>query len=191
MRFSVRGLGCLLLVSASALAQDLPNFSGSWVLAWPEPEVRHGRKLTPAQLQVVQKERTLHATYVEHGKIRTCTYNLDGSESKNRAAGGAPSKDTATVKYATLLIESTVQIPKATLQMQQKWQLSADSRHLIVQITANASSPAAAGFSLGSWENVYNRKAAVVKSQRAGGRSHEAGVKSQKSGVRRSAPSSP
>jgi len=185
MRPSLRGLGCLLLLSASAFGQELPDFSGSWVLAWPEPEVRHGRKLSPAELRVVQKERTLHATFVEQGKTRTCTYYLDGAESKNLAAGGAPSQDTATVKFATLLIESTVRVPKATLQMEQKWQLSADSRHLIVQITASASSAAVAGFPLGSWENVYDRKAeAEVKGQKSG-------AGSQKSGVRRTSPSSP
>jgi len=185
MRLCISTAAALLLLPLGTFAQEIPDFSGSWVLAWPEPEVRHGRKLAPAELRVVQMERTLHATYVEHGKIRTCTYNLNGTESKNRAAGGAPGSDTATVKFATLLIESTVQIPKATLQMEQKWQLSADSRHLIVQITANAGSPAVAAFSLGSWENVYNRKAgAEVKSQKSGARS-------QKSGVRRTPSSSP
>jgi len=175
----------MLLFSAGGLAQAVPDFSGSYVLAWPEPEVRHGRKLSPAELRVVQKELTLHATFIEHGKARTCTYYLDGAESKNVAAGGAPSKDTASVKYATLLIKSTVEVPKATLQMEQKWQLSADSRHLIVQITAKASSATVASFLLGSWENVYNRK----ESAEVG--SSKPGVRSQKSGVRRTPPSSP
>jgi len=185
MRLFTSAAALLLLLPWGALAQEMPDFSGSWVLAWPEPEVRHGRKLSPAELRVVQKEGALHATYLEHGKTRTCTYNLDGTESKNLAAGGAPSSDTATVKFATLLIESTVQVPKATLQMEQKWQLSADSRHLIVQITANANSAAMPGFPLGLWENVYNRKsAAIAKSQKAG-------VRSEKSGVSRTPPSSP
>ncbi|MGC9997296.1 MAG: hypothetical protein ABSE79_18415 [Terriglobia bacterium] len=166
MRLSFNAATVLLLLPLGALAQEIPNFSGAWVLAWPEPEVSHGRKLSPAELRVVQKEHTLQATFLEHGKARTCTYYLDGTESKNLAAGGAPSKDTATVQYATLLIKSTVEVPKATLQIEQKWQVSADSRHLIVQITANASSAAVAGFPLGSWENVYNRKApAEIKSQ--------------------------
>jgi len=185
MRISINAALVLLLLPLGAIAQEIPNFSGSWVLAWPEPEVRHGRKLSPAELRVVQKGRTLHATFVEHGKTRTCTYNLDGAESKNLAAGGAPSKDTATVKYATLLIDSIVEVPKATLRMEQKWQLSADSRHLIVQITANATSAAVAGFPLGSWENIYNRKVpAEAKSEKPGARS-------QKSGATRTPPSSP
>jgi hypothetical protein len=176
MRLSISAAIVFLLLPLGTSAQRIPNFSGAWVLAWPEPEVRHGRRLSPAELRVVQKGRTLHATFIERGKTRTCTYYLDGTESKNLAAGGAPSRDTASVKYATLLIESTVQVPKATLQMEQKWQLSADSRHLIIQITANASSAAAAGFPLGSWENVYNRKAAAE-------------VKSQKPEVKRTRPS--
>jgi hypothetical protein len=133
----------------------------------------------------MQNGRVLRATFIEHGKIRTCTYYLDGTESKNLAAGGAPSQDTATVKFATLLIDSTVRVPKATLQMEQKWQLSADSRHLIVQITASATSAAVSGYPLGTWENVYNRKpSAEVKGQKSG-------VTSQKPGVRRTPPSSP
>ena len=185
MRLSINAAAVLLLLPLGAFAQAIPNFSGAWVLAWPEPEIRHGRKLSPAELRVVQKERTLHATFIEHGKARTCTYNLDGTESKNRAAGGAPSKDTATVKFATLLIKSTVAVPKATLQIEQKWQLSADTRHLIVQITANASSPAVAGFPLGSWENVYSRKAPAEPT------SKESGVRSQKPGVKKTRPTSP
>ena len=185
MRLSIKAATVLLLLPLGAFAQEIPNFSGAWVLSWPEPEVRHGRKLSPAELTVVQKERTLHATFIEHGKARTCTYYLDGTASKNQAAGGAPSKDTATVQYATLLIKSTVEVPKATLQMEQKWQLSADSRHLIVQITANASSAAVPGFPLGSWENVYNRK---VPAEVGSGKP---GVRSQKPGVRRTSPSSP
>ena len=185
MRVSSNAAIVLVLLSLGGFAQEIPNFSGTWVLAWPEPEVRHGRKLSPAELRVVQNGRTLRATYTEHGKTRTSIYYLDGTESKNLAAGGAPSKDMARVKYATLLIESTVQVPKATLQMEQKWQLSADSRHLVVQITANATSAAAAGFPLGSWENVYNRKPAGE------GKSQKAGVRSQKSGVKTTPPPSP
>jgi hypothetical protein len=185
MRLSISAATVLFLLPLGAFAQEAPNFSGSWVLAWPEPEVRHGRKLNPAELRVVQKERTIHATFIEHGKTRACTYYLDGTEAKNLAAGGAPSRDTASVKYATLLIESTVQVPKATLQMEQKWQLSPDSRHLIVQITANASSAAVSGYPLGSWENVYNRQAAAEVGTR------KPGVKSQKPGVRSTPPSSP
>ena len=185
MRLSIKAAIVLLLLPSGAFAQETPNFSGAWVLAWPEPDVRHGRKLSPAELIVVQKGRILRATFTEHGKTRTSTYHLDGTESKNLAAGGAPSKDTATVQYATLLIKSTVEVPKATLQMEQKWQLSADARHLIVQITANASSAAVPGFPLGSWENVYNRKAAPEVG------SGKPGVGSQKSGVRKTPPSSP
>ena len=185
MRLSISAAALLLLLPLGAIAQEVPNFSGAWALAWPAPEVRHGRKMRPSELSVVQKGGTLQATFIEHGKTRTCNYYLDGTESRNRAAGGAPSRDTATVKFATLLIESSVQVAKAALQMEQKWQLSADSRHLIIQITAKAGPGAVAGIPLGSWENIYNRKAAAeVKTQKPG-------VRSQKSGVRRTPPSTP
>jgi len=157
MRVLVSGLVSLLLFSAGSFAQDPPDFSGSYVLAWPKPEIHHGRTQRPSELRVVQHGRILKASLTERGKTRTSTYYLDGTESKNLAAGGAPSSDKATVKYRTLLIESTVRLPKATLAIEQKWQLSADSRHLIIQITATATAAAVDGFPMGSWENVYTR----------------------------------
>jgi hypothetical protein len=157
MRVFVSGLACLLLFAASSFAQDPPDFSGSYVLAWPKPEIRRGKTLRPSELRVVQRRRVLKATLTERGKTRTSTYYLDGTESKNLAAGGVPSRDKATIKYSTLLIESTVRLPKATLAIEQKWQLSPDSRHLIIQITATATAAAVDNFPMGSWENVYTR----------------------------------
>jgi len=158
MRLSISAAIVLLLLPLGALAQEIPNFSGAWVLAWPKPEIRHGKVQRPSLLKVMQDGRVLKATFIEHGKTRTCTYYLDGAESKNVAAGGAPSSDAASIEFKTLFIKSVVQVPKATLNMEQKWQLSADSRHLIIQITASASSATVAGFSLGSWENVYTHQ---------------------------------
>jgi hypothetical protein len=157
MRVFVSGLACLLPFAAGSFAQDRPNFSGSYVLAWPKPEIRHGKTQRPSELKVVQHGRVLKASLTERGKTRTSTYYLDGTESKNVAAGGAPSSDKATIKYRTLLIESTVRVPKATLAIEQKWQLSPDSRHLIIQITATATAAAVDGLPMGSWENVYIR----------------------------------
>jgi len=157
MRQAVSALGCILLLSFGSFAQQRPNFSGTYVLAWPEPEIRHGRKQRPSQLEVAQHGRVLRATLTERGKTRTSTYYLDGAVSKNVAADGAPSTDRATIQYQTLLIESSIRVRKVTLEMEQKWQLSVDSRHLIVQITANAGSAALPAFLLGSWENVYTR----------------------------------
>jgi hypothetical protein len=155
MRLSVIALACCLLLPFGSFAQEKPDFSGHYVLAWPKPELRRGKRSRPSQLKVVQRGRVLKATFTEGGKTRTSTYYLDGAESKNVAAGGAPSTDRANIKYKTLLIESIIQVRKNTLEMAQKWQLSIDSRHLIIQITAGVSS---AGFSLGSWEKVYNRQ---------------------------------
>jgi len=158
MRLSVIALASCLLLPFGSFAQEKPDFSGYYELAWPKPELRHGKRPLPSQLKVVQHGRVLKATFTERGKTRTSTYYLDGAESKNVAAGGAPSRDRARIKYKTLLIESIVRVPKATLEMEQKWQLSVDSRHLIIQITAAASSAVAGGFPIGSWENVYTRR---------------------------------
>lgn len=161
MRLPFSALLALLLLPFGLFAQDKPNFSGLYVLSWPKPERRHGKPLPPAQLRVMQSGRILRATFTEHGKPRTCIYYLDGAESKNLAAGGAPSRDKASIQYKTLLIESIVQVPKATLEMEQKWQFAADSRHLIIQITANTNSATGPNISLGSWENVYTRQTAA------------------------------
>jgi len=157
MRLAVCALGCILLLPFGPFAQERPNFSGSYVLAWPEPEIHHGRKRRPSQLKVVQHGRVLRATLTERGKTRTSTYYLDGAVSKNVAADGAPSTDRARIQYQTLLIESIIRVRKVTMEMEQKWQFSVDSRHLIIQITANAGSATLPAFPLGSWENVYTR----------------------------------
>lgn len=157
MRLAVSVLGCILLLPFGSFAQEKPNFSGLYVLAWPEPEIHHGRKRRPSQLKVVQHGRVLRATLTERGKTRTSIYFLDGTVSKNVGADGAPSTDRVRIQYQTLLIESNIRVRKATMEMEQKWQLSVDSRHLIVQITANAGSAALPAFPLGSWENVYTR----------------------------------
>jgi len=167
MRLVISVAAVLLLFSSGAFPQDPPDFSGSYLLAWPKPEVRHGRKMRPSELTVVQKGGVLHATFTEHGKTRTSFYYLDGRLSQNRAADGARSIDQANVQYGTLLIESKVKLAKATLEMQQKWQMSSDSRHLIVQITATANSEAVPNFPMGSWENVYNRKESAASGARS------------------------
>jgi len=158
MRLPIGALAVLLLFSLGSVAQERPNFSGSYVLAWPKPEIHHGRRRRPSQLKVVQHGRVLRATFTERGKARTCTYYLDGKASKNVAASGAPSIDRVRIEFKTLWIESIVRVRKARLELEQKWQLSVDSRHLIVQITASAGSAAVADLSLGSWENVYTRR---------------------------------
>jgi hypothetical protein len=155
MRLPISALAVLLLFSFGSFAQEKPDLSGYYVLAWPKPELRHGKRPRPSQLKVVQHGRVLKATFTERGKTRTSTYYLDGAESKNVAGGGAPSTDRAKIKYKTLLIESIVRVRKTTLEIEQKWQLSIDSRHLIIQITASVSS---AAFPLGSWEHVYTRQ---------------------------------
>jgi len=158
MRLVISAAAVLLFFSCGAIAQNRPNFSGSYVLAWPKPEIHHGRRRRPSQLKVVQHGRVLRASFTERGKTRTCTYYLDGKASKNVAAGGAPSVDRARVAFKTLWIDSVVRVRKARLELDQKWQLSVDSRHLIIQITASAGSAAVPDFSLGSWENVYTRR---------------------------------
>ena len=158
MRLPVGTIAALLLFSFGSVAQERPNFSGFYVLAWPKPEVHHGKRRRPSQLKVVQHGRVLRARFTERGKTRTCTYYLDGKAAKNVAAGGAPSIDRARIEFKTLWIESIVRVRKARLELEQKWQLSVDSRHLIIQITASAGSAAVADLSLGSWENVYTRQ---------------------------------
>jgi hypothetical protein len=162
MRLSISTLALLLFSLSASLAEGLPDFSGVYVRTWPKPEVHQG-KAVPVRMTVAQNGRVLTTTLTEKGRTRTSTYYLDGTQSENLAVGGAPSSDKAQIKFDSLLINSLIQVRATTLEVEQKWHLSSDYRHLMIQITAGASNSTTKGFELGSWENVYRRVAVSAK----------------------------
>jgi len=146
----------LVLLLSSAWAQEIPNFSGLYLLNPPKPG-KHQKASPPRYLRVTQNERSLEATVSEAGQSRTSRYLLDGSPSDNLTEGGVPSKDTARLKGKALLIESIVQVRGTVLHMKQKWQLSRDSKTLTIRSSAEGSSLGISA-DLGSWDEVYTRQ---------------------------------
>ena len=146
------------------------TFPGVYVRSWPKPEVHHGKALPP-RLKISQHGRVLTATRTDKGKTRTSTYYLDGAESENLAAGGAPSRDKAQIKDDTLQINSVIQVRRVTLELEQKWKIAGVSRHLIIETTAGGSSNATGAFTLGSFESVYKRVPVPASSHRPAAKS--------------------
>ena len=170
MRRFLSTLAVLPFFFAASWAQSIPDFSGVYVRAWPKPEVHHGKALPP-RLKISQQGRVLTATRTEKGQTRTSTYYLDGAESENVAAGGAPSRDKALINNDTLQINSVIQVRRVTLELEQKWKIAGVSRHLIIETTAGGNSDATGAFALGSFQSVYKRVAVPATSRRPAGKS--------------------
>ena len=93
MRKSALILGSLSLVLAAttAVAQDKPNFSGSWTLVVdpnaPAPSGRGGGGGLGQAATITQDAKTLTVTRTtQNGEVKV-VYNLDGSDSKNMMMG--------------------------------------------------------------------------------------------------------
>jgi len=146
----------LVLLLSSAWAQEIPNFSGLYLLNPPKPG-KHQKASPPRYLRVTQDERSLEATVSEAGQTRTSRYFLDGSPSDNLTSGGFPSKDTARLKGKALVIESTAHVRGTVLHTKEKWQLSRDSKTLTIHLTDEGSS-LGISIDLGSSDEVYTRQ---------------------------------
>jgi hypothetical protein len=133
----------LLLLTATALGQQNPDFSGVYVMkslttstsivrAYPWKTLE-GKTL----LKVVQNGSALEVALTSDGKTITNTYVL-GSESQNTESDGTPTSDRAEMKGKTLVIHSSLHIRSGALQgipVQdiQKWSLSSDSKTLTIR----------------------------------------------------------
>ena len=72
-----------LVLSATAIAQQTPNFAGKWTMV-PDPAVSGGMGGGLGQSAVIKQDtKTLTITRTTQMGEFTSTYNLDGSESKN------------------------------------------------------------------------------------------------------------
>jgi hypothetical protein len=105
----------LLLLTATALGQQNPDFSGVYVMkslttstsivrAYPWKTLE-GKTL----LKVVQNGSALEVALTSDGKTITNTYVL-GSESQNTEPDGTPTSDRAEMKGKTLVIHSSLHI---------------------------------------------------------------------------------
>jgi Domain of unknown function (DUF6265) len=93
MRFGVGllGVGMLFTASATALAQDRPDFSGTWTAvsdaAATTPTGKPAPPVYGAQFTIVHQGQTLTLNRTFTGGPATIAYALDGSETTSRMPG--------------------------------------------------------------------------------------------------------
>ena len=125
---------CLILFAVTTVAQDTPNFSGTYSLTAQKGE--HIAKALPKiTLKVVQSGSSLEIVEsYDEGKTVTKKYTLNGGETKNLTSAGAPTTDKAETKGKTLAIHSSYRLPTGTtVRETQRWELSADSKTLKIR----------------------------------------------------------
>jgi Domain of unknown function (DUF6265) len=87
----VLGLGMLLTASATAIAQERPDFSGTWTAVSDAAATTPTGKPAPpaygAQFTIVHQGQTLTLTRTFAGSPATIVYTLDGSETTSRMPG--------------------------------------------------------------------------------------------------------
>jgi hypothetical protein len=124
---------CFLLFAIAAVAQESPNFSGTYALTGLKGE--HKAKTLPKNtLKVTHNADSLEIVEsFEDGKSLTRKYALNGAESKNLTSGGSPTTDRVEVKGKTLIIRSTYGSRGVTVHETEKWEFSADSKTLKIR----------------------------------------------------------
>jgi hypothetical protein len=136
---------CLFAVlTAVAAAQQVPDFSGTYVLKSParsdsynsaSSNVMVGRVIT----KVVQDSNSVEVVFRSVGRgTFTCKYNLDGSEIQSAEPDGTPTVEHAEIKGKTLVIRSSIKVATGALKgvpvlRTEKWELSKNVRTLTVR----------------------------------------------------------
>jgi len=125
---------CLFLISATSIAQETRDFSGTFALTSLKGE-NAAKKLPKILLKVIQNRNSIEIVETfDDGKTVTARYFLDGRESKNFTSGGVPTTDKAETKGKALVIRSSYRLADGgPVRETQKWELSADSRALKIR----------------------------------------------------------
>jgi len=125
---------CLLLISATSIAQETHDFSGTFVLTSLKGE-NTAKRLPKILLKVIQNGNSMEvAETFDDGKTTTTKYFLDGRESKNFTSGDLPTSDKTEVKGKTLVIRSSYRLANGvSVRETQKWELSVDSQKLKIR----------------------------------------------------------
>ena len=127
-------LFCLFLFSITTVAQESPDFSGTFTLTAVKAE--HAAKTLPKiTLKVVQNGSSLEIVEsYDEGKTVSKKYTLNGGETKNLTSAGAPTTDKAETKGKTVVIRSSYRLSAGTtVRETQKWELTADSKTLKIR----------------------------------------------------------
>jgi hypothetical protein len=124
----------LFLISATSIAQETHEFSGTFVLTSLKGE-NSAKKPPKILLKVIQDGNSMEvAETFDDRKTVTSKYFLDGRESKNFTSGGVPTTDKAETKGKTLVIRSSYRLANGVpVRETQKWELSADSKTLKIR----------------------------------------------------------
>lgn len=132
----MRRLGLLWLFSFSALAQQHPDFTGTWRLSVDESDFA-GQKAPQSRTDtVIQKDDRMDVTVRETDGNRERTghfvYKLDGSVTKN-VIEGSPVECTAKWDVSDLVIHSMTHTPQGENTLEDRWALSLDTRRLVIR----------------------------------------------------------
>jgi hypothetical protein len=134
---------CGLLFSSLALAQDVPDFSGTFLRSSVDSQAPAGYAVAdPILLEVKQSAESLELTATQNGATANIDYRLDGAAAGNKNLWGVPSSSQARLKGQSLEIESsmeqgTIRLPPAArgLHVKENWTLSPDGLTLTIRRT--------------------------------------------------------
>ena len=133
-----------LAAAGVSLAQDKPDFSGTWVLNMEKSNLGAGRPVTvpggrTVTLVVKQTAAEMSIERQTGTQKDTAVYKLDGSECTNKLPGGSEVKSTTTWSGATLATKSKAIINAPTgpitSEISDVRSLSADGQVMTIDAT--------------------------------------------------------
>jgi len=143
MMRTVSAMCVLAVLIAVAVAQQVPDFSGTYVLKSHARSDSYRSASSNVMLgrvirKVMQDNDSVEIVFVLVGRgTFTCKYRLDGSEIQSAEPDGTPTVEHAEIKGKTLIIRSSIKVASGALKgvpilRTEKWELSKDLKTLTV-----------------------------------------------------------
>ena len=129
----------LALVAAPAIAQDKPNFSGTWTLDIAKSDFGPSTAPESMSLTIVHKEPSIRATSTqksaEMGEIKNDrTITTDGKDNVNKLSMGMMGEQNVTSKTTwagkSLVTSYSLDMQGTPIAVKDTWGLSADGKQL-------------------------------------------------------------
>jgi hypothetical protein len=128
----------VLLLSLAAVAQDKPNFTGTWLLAIEKSDFSHF-PVPDAQTNVIEHKgpnikltQTIRSASVPGGEASwERHYTTDGKESVNRL-GPRDAKSTSKWAGNKLIIVTKLETPDGTSEIEESWELTDGGKQMVV-----------------------------------------------------------
>ena len=139
MRTRVSVAFAMLLLAVSAIAQGLPNFSGTWTLDPAKSDF--GPMPAPESIVMVidHKDPALKVNVAQKTQMgdvtNDSTYTTDGKNNVNKMRSPAGDQDvTSTTKWAgkSLATSRTIEAQGMSIGIDETWELSADGKILTI-----------------------------------------------------------